>query len=592
MNAARHLLILGLGTFALSTLATSSGCKLGDIASTENGEPSPLVNGPGGVDGEDEHGLNPSGAQSLCIPPACQNVPLPVSTHATRLTKLQWEHTMRDLLRLPAEPGLSSTFPVDPSVGSDHFGTEAGDVVVTTSHSKAFQKAAEDLAARVVDDPIALARILPAGATSGTTAARVNAFVTDFLPRAFRRPVTPAEIAKAVALGDAAVQTDTTSDPFLIRVKWILISLLQSAQLLYRFDLGDPVAKTARVRLDPYEIAAKLSYALWDTMPDDELTEHARSGKLNTKAGVAEVAREMVASPKANATLATFHDQLMFVWDFEQAKRNPAAFPRYYDQFQAEAMEDVRRTVKDLVIDNPKGTVKDLYSSTTAYVTAKLAPVYDIDPSTVPALVANPTQFTKVNMDPTKRVGILMHPGWLAYEAAPKDPSIIRRGAYLARHLLCVPLGSPPPAAAGVSVDKSTLPTNRGRVTDVTKGCGDGCHGGPTGIINPLGFSLEHYDSLGAYREKDYGNAIDSTGSIAALGNFNGAVELFQKAATDANTHACYAAHWIAYLNGTRHVDASPKWLTPVVYHSLNGASVRDTIVSLVQTDAFLTVSR
>lgn len=591
MNRARHLFILG--ALSAGALAAFSGCGLGDIAVSESGKPAQPGEGPGDDGpGADDPGLSPAGAQSYCIPPACQKVALPPSTHATRLTKSQWEKTMRDLLRLPAEPGLSSTFPVDPSVSADHFGTESGDVVITTSHSKAFQKAAEDLATLVVDDPIALAKILPAGAVSGTTAARVQAFVTDFLPRAYRRPVTPTEIAKAIALGEATVQTDTTSDPFLIRVKWILISLLQSAQVLYRFDLGGTDIKYARVRLDPYEIAQKLSYSLWDTMPDDALTNAAKTGKLDTRAGVADMAKQMLASPKANGMIATFHDQLMFVWDYEVAKRNPTQFPRYYDEFQAEAMEDVRRTVKDLVIDNPKGTVKDLYSSTTAYVTAKLAPVYDINPATVPALVTNPTQFTKVQMDPTKRMGILMHPGWLAYEAAPKDPSIIRRGAYLARHLFCFPLGTPPPAAAGVSVDKSAQPTNRGRVTDVTKGCGDGCHGGPSGIINPLGFSLEHFDSLGAYRTSDYGNPIDAKGRVTEIGDVDGAIQLFQAASTSANTHACYAAHWIAFLNGTRHVDASPKWLTPIVYHSMNGASVRDIIVSLVQTDAFLTVSR
>lgn len=589
MKRARHLLILG--ALGAGAVAAFSGCGLGDIAVSESGVPEQPAGGGGGEDEEALKKLDPTGGQSHCIPPACQKVPLPPSTHATRLTRSQWEKTMRDLLRLPAEPGLSSTFPVDPSVSADHFGTEAGDVVVTTSHAKAFQKAAEDLAALVVDDPIALARILPPGATSGTTSARVQAFVTDFLPRAFRRPVTPAEIAKAVALGDEAVQTDTTSDPFLVRAKWILVSILQSPQVLYRFDLGGNDIKYSRVRLDPYETAAKLSYALWDTMPDDALFAHAKSGKLSTSAGVAEVAREMLASPKASSTLATFHDQLMFVWDYEVAKRNPATFPRYYDEFQADAMEDVRRTVKDLLIDNPKGTVKDLYSSTTAYVTAKLAPIYDIDPSTVPGLVANPTQFTKVQMDPKKRIGILMHPGWLAYEAAPKDPSIIRRGAYLARHVFCLPLGSPPPAAAGASVDGSPQPTNRARVTEVTK-CGDGCHGGPTGIINPLGFALEHYDSLGAFRDKDNNFPIDATGRVVGLGDFDGGVSVFEAAATSPNTHACYAAHWIAFLNGTRHVDATPKWLTPTVARSLAGASVRDIIVSLVQTDAFLTVSR
>jgi len=588
MRTRRHL--LAVAALALAAAAPfAEGCGLGDVGAPSAGSAAP-------PSGETEPTPDDLDAPSLtnashCIEPACEKVPLPPSEHALRLTKTQWERTMRDLLQLPAEPGLSSGFPVDPSVGSDHFGTEAGDVVVTTTHAKAFESAAEELAKLVVDDPVALDRILPPAAKAGDVAARVQAFVADFLPKAYRRPVTSAEIAEVIALGEATVQADLAADPFLLRIKWILTSVLQSPHVLYRIELGDSVIKDGRARLAPYEIAEKLAYALWGTTPDATLTEYARSGKLSTRAGVAAVAKEMLASPKANPTLAEFHDQWMFVWDYLTAERRPQNFPRYYTAFTRDIQDDVRLTIKDLVIDK-NGGVKDLYTSTLAYTNAQLAPVFDIDPSTVPALVVSPGAFTKVQMDATKRIGVFMHPGWLAYEGSPKDPSIIRRGAYLARHVLCLPLGNPPPAAAGADPGKSSQPTNRKRVEETTKGCGDGCHGGPTGIINPLGFGLEAYDSLGAVRTSDGDQPLDTTGAVEAIGAFDGGVTLFQKVATSPHAHACYAAHWVAYLNGTTKIDAHARWLTPVVDLSLKGGSVRDIIAALVQTDAFLTVSR
>jgi len=576
---------------ALACAGGVSGCGLGDAADTGLGGPGTPASGQTGPGGAADDDLVDTTPSVHCIPPACEEGPLPPSTHVTRLTRSQWERTMKDLLRLPAEPGNSVEFPVDPSVSADHFGTEAGDVVVTTTHAKAFEKAAEALAALVVDDPVALDRLLPAAAKSGDTGPRIQAFLADFLPRAYRRPVTPLEIAEMVAVGEKVVLSDTTSDPFLLRAKWILSTILQSPKVLYRIELGEGPVKNGRARLGPYEIASKLSYAVWNTMPDAALFAAAASGKLSTKAGVAEVANAMLASAQAETTIETFHEQLLFTWDFVTAHRKTEVFPRYWDGFTSDIQEDVRRTIKDVVIDK-NGGVKDLYTSTTAYVTTKLAPVYDIDPASVPELVANPNGWARVQMDPKKRIGILMHPGWLAYEGGPKDPSIIRRGAYMARHLLCLPLGRPPPAAVGASPDKSAQPTNRLRVAETTKGCGDGCHGGPNGIINPLGFGLESFDSLGAFRTKDGELPVDATGSAPEVGNFDGGVQLLTAAAKSPSTHACYAAHWIAFLNGTTKIDATPRWLTPIVDRSLKGAPVREILGTLVQSDAFLTVSR
>jgi hypothetical protein len=134
--------------------------------------------------------------------------------------------------------------------------------------------------------------------------------------------------------------------------------------------------------------------------------------------------------------------------------------------------------------------------------------------------------------------------------------------------------------------------TNRDRVTATTAGCGDGCHGGKGGVINPLGFGFEGFDSIGQIRTMDNGAAVDTTGELSLLGKFSGAVSLFDEVSTNARAHACYAAHWSSYLNGTSYVDVTPKWLAPALTKSLKNGSVRDIVVELVQTDAFLTVSR
>ena len=192
---------------------------------------------------------------------------------------------MRDLLRLPAAPGLSKSFPATPAASGADFGTDSSNLVVgTTGLWEAYRGAAEELAKRVVEDPVALARILPDAARQGDIGTRVRLFVTDFLPRAYRRPVEDAEIGAMVALGERAAASDTTSDPFLVRVRWILTAVLQTPYFLYRIEGGVADPNDGRVRLSDYELAAKLSYTLWGTMPDDKLmgTRSRRSSRPTT----------------------------------------------------------------------------------------------------------------------------------------------------------------------------------------------------------------------------------------------------------------------------------------------------------------------
>jgi hypothetical protein len=540
-----------------------------------------------------------------CIEPACQITTLPLSPHAVALTHAQWENTVRDLLRLPAAPGFSTSFPADPAPSGEGFGRDSSHLVVaTTALWQAHRDAAEALAKRIVEDPVAVDKILPDPAKTGDTTTRVRAFVTDFLPRAYRRPVNGEEIDAMVALGERAAAADATSDPFLLRVRWILSAVLQAPYFLYRVEGGmaEPAherdgignatqlgPKDGRVRLGDHELAAKLSYTLWGTMPDDRLTEYAKSKKLATNDGVAAVVKEMLADPRAASVLMDFHEQLFDVDKFGRIVRQTGVFPKFYPELGRDAQEDVRRTIKELVIDNP-GTVKDLYSSDIAYVNARLAKVYGMNPATIAGLNASPGSFVRVKM-PDNRAGILMHVGWLAMEAHPKDPSSIQRGVFMARRVLCIALDSPPPGARDTKIEGPPGATNRGRVEATTQSLGgcSTCHGV---VINPMGFAFEAFDAIGAFRTQDGAAVVDTTGTTKLLGTFDGANAMLGVVRDTPNAHACYAAHWSAYLNGTSKVQATSKWLSPIVDQSMKGAPVRDLVAELVQTDAFLTVSR
>jgi Protein of unknown function (DUF1592)/Protein of unknown function (DUF1588)/Protein of unknown function (DUF1595)/Protein of unknown function (DUF1587) len=530
--------------------------------------------------------MPPPPPPSDCIAPACVEGPLPPSAHAIRLSHVQWENSTRDLLKLSALSALSSAFPADPAGGADE-----GSLLVDGPLWKEYQRAAEVFGAQIANDAAALDRILPAAAKTGDVAARTRAFLQDFFPKAFRRPVGEAELTRALAHADRAAANEPAADPFLGRIKWLIASTLQSPSFLYRVEGGEGPVTNGRARLGPYELAAKLSYALQGTMPDEALTGIAKSGKLGTNAGVAEVVTAMLRDPRAEAQLLVFHERFFDTKDFRGVTRQNVNYPNWYSNFGRDAEEDVLRTIKEVIVDK-NGSMKDLYVSDVAYMNAKLAVVYGVNPSSIPALNVNPDAFARVQLNPVERIGPLMHVGWLATKGRTKDPATILRGAYMAKHMLCLDLGSPPPAAAGADPDTSTAKTNRDRVDALTRGCGTGCHSGQGGVINPFGFAFENFDALGQIRTKDGTEPVNTASTTELTGAFASGVELMKNLSTNANAHACYAAHWSAFLNGRAKANASQKWLSPIVEKSMKGAPVRDLVVALVQTDAFLTVSR
>src|SRR5258706_5415967 len=304
----RRLLLLGLflGIPALLAACTSSGSNPG-LA----GGGSTSV-GTGGTSVVEPTGGAPSGPGAV-----------PATSRAMRLSNSQWEATVQALLRLPTPLGLSSSFVADPSLGA--FDTYGGQLLVDANRWQDYQSAAENLAKKLAHDAQLLAALAPEAADAATRKAN---FVRDFGLRAFRRPLTDADVARYSALFDNAASLIGSGDAFVDGVELTLRALLQSPNFLYRLETSTSVVG-GRVPLSDYEIASRLSYGLTGSMPDDGLFTAAAAGKLRAAADVAAEAQRLIDSPDGRTTTLAFHAQLLHLAGYDQLQKAPATAPAF-----------------------------------------------------------------------------------------------------------------------------------------------------------------------------------------------------------------------------------------------------------------------
>jgi len=189
----------------------------------------------------------------------------PVRSRVVRLTHAQWEHSVRDVLQLDQDPGFSISFTGDPPNGT--FSNNERALAVTPNLRLDYQRAAEELSQRVAQDPAALARIFP-GSDS-------NDFIASFGRRVYRRELTADELARYRAIFELAPSLFESGDARADGAQLVMEAMLQSPHFLYRTELGDDGAP-----LSGFEIAAKLSFLLRNTTPNDDLLDAAASGAL------------------------------------------------------------------------------------------------------------------------------------------------------------------------------------------------------------------------------------------------------------------------------------------------------------------------
>jgi mono/diheme cytochrome c family protein len=397
-----------------------------------------------------------------------------------------------------------------------------------TSISKAWEQATTDGAIEAAAYIAArLDELAGVAASAPDREPRLREFCGRFAERAFRRPLSDGEkqlyIERQFAKGG----------PPEAAVKRSLLLVLKSPRFLYRELAGQSG--------DQYDVASRLSFALWDSLPDEALLKAAAAGELATREQVVGHAERMLGDARARVKLREFF------WRWFRADQAPelAKDPKEYPAFTVELATDLRTSLElliDEVLWSESSDFRQLFLAEALPVNGRLAQFYGLSlPADAP--------FQRAPLDAGRRAGVVTHPYLLASFAYTATSSPIHRGVFISRNLLGRPLRPPPEAVAPLSVDAKPELTTRQRVELQTgsQTCMS-CHA----MINPLGFTLEHFDAVGRFRSEEKGKPIDSSGTYVTRAGqavqFKDFRELAQYLADNEETRTAFVEQLFHYL--------------------------------------------
>jgi hypothetical protein len=494
-----------------------------------------------------------------------------------RLTDRQYRNAIRDLFR--NQVAASARFPTTEAGASrTGFSTEPDANLVTLLGAEQVQDAAEEVALAVPDK---LPALLPCAAMASEACA--GSFLDDVGRRAFRRPVTADERTQLLALFRKATGADAFKDGIALMVA----AILQMPQFLYLVESGKPVPGSPNlIELGDYEVAARLSFLLWDSLPDATLLDAAARGAVHTGREIRAQAERMLADAKARATIVRFTREWTALRVWKAGEKATKDF--------TEALATAMQTEFDLDMQGAfldgGGTLKTLLTSATTYANATLAGFYGV----AAAAGAMAGDFRSLMVDGRTRAGLLTLPAFLASAAHGDQPSYVQRGVFVLENLLCRDLPDPPADAAQRQPAFPANASQRQKSTAIraVPECGV-CHS----MIDPIGLAFDAYDEIGRLRSAlpaaQGGGAVDQKGEVrigvpALDGVFNGPVELAGKLAASPETAACLARQWFRFA--TSRVDGADDAcavanLTRALADS--GQNLRELVLAITAQDEF-----
>ena len=440
-----------------------------------------------------------------------------------RLSRRELENTLVDVLGiaglaaqdLPAD--LLSPFDTD---------------VTSKEASPVFVQGLETLASKVatslVADSARLAALGGCTPAAATDAVCFESLVAKLGLRLWRRPLTEAELRPLVTTGLAFA---TERQDFTVGVRSALTSLLQSPSFVYRTEVGTPVAGGRK--LDSYELVSKLSYRLWGSAPDALQLERAAGAELDAVA-LSELGQAMLADPRADQQLLTFHGQWL---GFEGMRVSAELAP---------AMLSETRALLQRVLVEQRGAWSQLFTSTETFVDPLLAAHYGLP---APGAAAG----AWVSYARPEQIGILAHGSVLSLASRNTDdtsPTI--RGKYFATRLMCWSVPPPPPDVNPDNppeADATTCKSEAYQLHRDASGSCAACHK----LMDPIGFGLERLDGLGRYRTEEKANpacAISGEGELDGIGTFNGLKGLVDLALSQQGLQGCAVRHYLRFANG------------------------------------------
>jgi hypothetical protein len=496
-----------------------------------------------------------------------------VST-ATRLNRTQFNNTVHDLLGTTANP--ADSFPADETALG--FDTIAGTLRVQPERSEKYLSASADLINELFAKPATDAtwkRYFTCDyATAGSTCQRT--ILKAFATRAWRRPVDDAELNPYVTLVGAG---PTPKDGMIAAMRAVIVS----ANFLYRFERDPNIDDTKAHRLNGYELASRLSYFLWGTMPDDTLFSAAGAGTLMDDAGLkTQVSRMLSDQTRVQVLIDTFGAQWLGVNHMLQVTPDATAFPMFNEPVRAAMISEAKRFLLDFMGNNK--AIPQMLSADFTYANSALASFYGLPAVQGTALVRVPTTGTN------RSAGLLTLGAFLAGESNPTRTSPVKRGLYVLERLLCS-APPPPPGNVNLNIDQGSglekLPIRTRLQMHQMKGSGcAACHV----VMDSIGLGLENYDAVGRYRASDEFGPINATGMLPASGgaqSFDGAQQLSTVLAGRAELVPCIVEKMLTFGVG-RSFESDHSIRDAVAASAGNGtATLRGALEAVVMSDAF-----
>jgi len=552
------------GSVALGVLAallTACGSQDGaDMAATGS-----AAAGAGGTSPLGAAGSTGPTAPGVCAPGVAATSQIP------RLLNRQYEAVARDLLGVRG-------------LGSDNKSVAGllvadSDGPMTPDAWRIYQDVGAQLAQAVMRGPNRAKFIECDPAAVGC----MEKTIRTFGRRAFRRPLTAAEVARFTKLADTTPPgtpeeiAEATLFGFLVSPSFLMIPELSSTP------------ESTGFRLSSHEVATRLSFLLWGSIPDDALNAAADADQLQTSQQILAQAQRMIAvRDRSGPLIAAFHRNWAQMdsgsghwWKLDHDKK---IYPLYDAAAKPSWQAELDAFFEDVAFSG--GAFEDLLLSNVAFVNKHNAAIYGLDATKYA------DELVKVQLDAAQRPGFLTRVGFLSSYAGYDATSPILRGAFLATYMLGINPGPPIPGATMMRVS-GNFKTQREYVEALTKPAAcQGCHV----IINPLGFAMEHYDGIGKWQTMDpRGGVIDAsvTHGTIMLGGGKSAlvtspIELMQQIADTPKAKQLYARAWVAYAFG-REPNASDQCLIDQLHMKLadDNYTILSLLADLTQADAF-----
>ncbi len=432
-----------------------------------------------------------------------------------------------------------------------------------------YEMAAFGLLEQVLDDESRRDELIPCEPSGTVDDACAEEVLAVFGRRAWRRPLKEDELSTLTSI--AAMAAETVGD-FHSGIHYALTAVLQSPYFLFRVELGDGD------RFTDYEMATRLSFLLWNSIPDDELLDAAEAGELLDDAGLMEQTERMMADPRFEDGVRAFFTDTWALHELDELTKDPTVFTHMSPEVGPSAREETLLGVLDNVVTTD-GDYRDLFTTTRTFLDRKLASIYSVR-----APVREGFGETVLDGSAGRR-GFLGQVSFLALQSHPVSSSATLRGQFVREVLLCQYI-PPPPSDVDTSIPEpsATAATLRERVAVHLEDpfCAS-CHQ----LTDPIGLGFEQFDGLGHFRTMEEGAEIDSSGDLDGK-TFGDAWGLAGRLASHERLGPCLVRTALGYASGHSVTDGEEE---AVQYLSEGftymNHSIQFLFKDLIMSDAF-----